>query len=580
MTEKKKTRDEFAIQWKEKIKAGLDYRKRFSTSERWVDFRKMYRGQWDEGIVPVNRVFSYGRTLVPRVYFRSPRVSITATRPDLVWHAKVVEAIDNQLIRETFLKNTLKRSSLDSYLCGTGPIKIGYDSQFGYLPEQAVGESGETATQIGRKEGELIEYQVGVKPGFPWALRVMPEDVVVPWGSSDQHSLPWVAHYILRPLDDVKQDQKYNQEALKDIKGTRTPDKGITDRPEYRPRAQRDKDVIFAELWEVRDLKTKSLLVFCEDKLLLSDGDVLQIEGLPWEFIQFNDDPEFFWAIPDVHILEPQQKELNEVRTQASRHRKIALLKFLYLRTAIKSEELEKFFSGVVGPGVAVDGDSLANVITTLQPHMPPELWREAEVILQDMGEEMGFSPNQLNQFKGGTPPTATESGIVEQSFDVRTDERKDIVGDVLVNIIRKWNQYIFSFWTEDKVIQIVSPEGTPFWIQYTGDQLKGEYFLSVDPESGMPLNRALKYSMAKDLFGTLNGDQLINQILLRKLLLQHYESVEPLAAQLITSGPEINPQEVSNLRQPNPMGVTGAGGSRERPLAFDEAKKKLGGGS
>jgi len=43
-------------------------------------------------------------------------------------------------------------------------------------------------------------------------------------------------------------------------------------------------------------------------------------------------------------------------------------------------------------------------------------------------------------------------------------------------------------------------------------------------------------------------------------------------------SGPEINPQEEAAIRQPNPAGVTGAGGSRERPLEFDEAKRKLGG--
>ena len=208
---------------------------------------------------------------------------------------------------------------------------------------------------------------------------------------------------------------------------------------------------------------------------------------------------------------------------------------------------------------------------------MPTELWREAEIILRDMREALGFGTNQLDEFRGGTPPTATESGIVEQSFDVRVDERKDIVADVLVNIIRKWNQFIFQFWDEERVVQIVSPQGTPFWIKYTGDQLKGEYFLSIDPESGMPLNRVVKYQMAKDLFNLLGGDQLIDQVLLRKLLLQHYESVEPLASQLIMSGPEINPQLVSQVRQPSPIGLAGAGGSRTRPLELEEAGRKLG---
>jgi len=566
----------FAQEWKDRIKAGLDYRKKYSSFQQWEEYRKMYRGQWDSKILPVNRVFSYGRTMVPRVYFRAPRVCITATRPDLVWHAKVVEAIDNQLIRETGLKHTLKEACLDAYLTGIGPIKLGYDSEFGYLPEQAISEDGQTVTQVGRKEGERIEYNPFIKPGFPWALRVMPEDVVVPWGSANSTNLPWIAHYVLRPFEDVKQDQKYRN--TEELKGTRTPDRGGEGRVEFRPREQRDKDVVYAELWEVRDFKTKQILVFCEDQLLLAEADILQVEGLPWEFVEFNPDPEYFWPISDVSILEPQQKELNEVRTQSSRHRAISLLKFLYKKGSIEPEELEKFFSGEVGPGVAVGGEeSVMSAITALQPHIPTELWREAEIILRDMREALGFGANQLGEFRGGTPPTATESGIVEQAFDVRVDERKDIVADVLVNIIRKWNQFIFRFWTEDKVVQIVSPQGTPFWIKYTGDQLKGEYFLSIDPESGMPLNRVVKYQMAKDLFNLLGGDQLIDQVLLRKLLLQHYESIEPLASQLIMSGPEINPQLVSQIRQPSPMGLVGAGGSRTRPLELEEAGRKLG---
>ena len=123
---------------------------------------------------------------------------------------------------------------------------------------------------------------------MPWALRVMPEDIIVPWGSYDMDSLPWVAHYILRPLEDVQEDQKYNKEKTKELKGTRSPDKGGREKPQFRPRDQKDKDVTFAELWEVRDLKTKQILVFCEDQLLMSVDDVLQIEGLPYEFIQFN----------------------------------------------------------------------------------------------------------------------------------------------------------------------------------------------------------------------------------------------------------------------------------------------------
>ena len=128
---KKPTKDEFATQWMDHIKAGIDYRKEYSTRNEWDKYRKYYRGQWDDRIVPINKMFSYGRMMVPKVYFRAPRVSITATHPDMVVHASVVEAIDNLLIKEIMLKYTLKRAALDTFQCGVGPIKLGYDSQFG-----------------------------------------------------------------------------------------------------------------------------------------------------------------------------------------------------------------------------------------------------------------------------------------------------------------------------------------------------------------------------------------------------------------------------------------------------------------
>ncbi len=546
--------DKFTNEWMNRIKDGLDFRKKYSSEKKWPDFRKYYRGQWAESILPVNRIFSYGRSLIPRVYFRSPRVTVTPTRPDLAWHARVVEEIDNMLIQQTMLKGTLKKGALISFLCSVGPIKLGYDSEFGFSAAQIIGQDGSTATQESRTEaGERIEYHENIIPGMPWALPVQPEDVVVPWGSTDASSLPWIAHRIYRPLDDIKQDQKYRNTA--ELQGTRSAD--TAKRWLGSQRAKRDQNEPYGELWEIRDYKSRSIFTFCENKLLLSDQDDLQLaaKGLPWEFITFNEDPEYFWGIGDCEILEPQQLELNEVRTQESKHRRLALIKFLYKKGAIKQDMLDHFLSGEVGPAVEVEEQELlANAIMILQPHIPPDLAGEAQQCLRDMQESIGFGPNQGGQYKAGTPPTALEGSIVNQTFETRIDERQDILSDVLVRIVKKWNQFIFNFWTEEKVIQITSPQGTPFWVKYTGDQIKGDYFLNVDPESGMPVSRMLRYQMAKDLFTTFNGDQTVDQQLLRKILLGTYTPVEPLVRSLLISPESINPQEEGLRRQPLAM--------------------------
>lgn len=565
MPERKKPKvDEFTNNWMSEIRYGIEYRKRYSTRNQWDIYRRYYRGDWAPGIIPINKVFSYGRTLMPRVYFRAPRVTVTPTRPDMIYHAKVVEAIDNLLIKEVMLKKTLKKAILDAYLCGVGFIKLGYDSEFGYIPEQSVTESGETVTQYSRKEkSEKIEYSQMVKPGMPWALRARPEDVIVPWGSEDEDSLPWICHYYLRPLKDIKEDQKYDSNKTKDLQGTRNPTLDQEKRSKaFRPRSEQDKGVTFAELFEIRDFKTRQIMTFCENQLLLSDEDVLQTkEGIPWEFIIFNRDPEYFWSIPDAHIIAPLQEELNTTATQTARHRAIALLKFLYKKGTVTKDELEKCMSGLVGVAVGVEQevDNLQNAISTLQPHIPPELYRDMAQQIQAMREVLGFSQNQEGAFSPYHGKTATESMIVSESSEERTDERRDIMADVLVNIIRKWNWFLFQFWSEAKVVQLVAPDGEPAWIQYTGDELEGDYILSIDAESGMPISRSLKYQMGQDLMKTFNGDQLIDQITLRQIHLDNYDIIDPRAPKLLQPTFAGRPELVSAERQPAP--ITGGGG-------------------
>ena len=575
---KKEQLDPFITRWTEEVEAGIKYMKKYSTQDKWKDWRSHYRGDWGSNLIPVNRTFSYGRTLIPRVYFRSPRVSITATRPEFVRHALVVEAVDNMLIKALNLKKTLKTAILNTYISGTAPIKLGFDSEYGYLPEQAIGENSSTATQIARREQRAIEYNTNVKPGMPWALPAMPEDVIIPWGYKDSDSLPWVAHRILRPLEDIKQDQKYQN--TKDLAGTKQASSELQRRSAF----QEDKTNLFGELFEIRVFDTKEIIVICENQLLLKSDDILQSGGLPWEFLTFNEDPEYFWGIPDAYILEPQQKELNEVKTQQSRHRKIALLKFLYLKGAVTEDQMNQFLSGEVGPAIGVDAESLATAIITLQPHMPPELWTEAAQVMNDMRESMGFSENQVGGYnrKGGNV-SATETSEIAQGVDMRIDERKDIVADVMLNIIHKWNDMIFNLWDSEKIIEIVGPHGGSEWVEFTGDQIKCEYKINIDVDSGFPMTGNAKRQLADGLFKTYGGDPLMDQLKVRQFHLSQYENLMPGILSCIRD-PQKQPNDPNAMlaaaRQPSPMGAgsqTGSGspsgtnrGGGAKPLNFE----------
>jgi len=329
----------------------------------------------------------------------------------------------------------------------------------------------------------------------------------------------------------------------------------------------------YALLYEIRDAREKKIIVISEGYVLLEEEDALQIEGLPWEFIIPNPDPDCFWGIPDVRMMKAQQEELNEIRTQASRHRRIALLKFLYAKGALSKENLDKLLGEFLGPGIEVNSDNVTAAVQLLQPHVPPDFANEALMVLQDMRETLGFSRNQLGEFAGQrTPPTAAESLIVQAATEVRIDERRDITADVLANILRKWNQYIFSFWNRERIVRILGPNGVRYWIRFTGEEIRGEYTITVDPESGLPITRGLRYQQARELFRLLLGNPYIDQTLLHKLLLEQFEWIDPTWPLIV------KPEQFRQTLPTPPEGARGrpqGAGTPEEPETIEEVIRR-----
>lgn len=556
----------FVEEWQYLIDLGEKYKIKFSTCKDWPKWRAWYRGDFDEDCETpdynINRIFSYIKSAIPRVYFRTPSISITARRPEYSAHARVVETLDNWLVLETNIKESLKTAILDAYLSGIGPIKLGYDSEFGFIPEQAVGENRETATQAGVKDGTAIEYNQSIQPGMPWASAVLPDDIVTPWGYTNARSLPWIAHRIVRPLADVKQDQKYDQRARLSLKGGFSIPSDKSRDNNLWSNGNRES---YCLLYEIRDYKRKKLIVICEDRCLMEVDDTLQIDGAPYEFIIFNEDRERFWPIPDAKILEPQQLEMNECRQYSRKARKQMLLKFLYQKNAITQENLEKLLSNDIedaSAGVEILAENILSAVHVMQPGtaMSDALIREFQQLDADMRDALGFSQNQMGEFVPFHNKTAKEAGIVDESSNLRSDERRDVVADVLSNIVRKWNQYIFTYWDKPKLVEIIGMDGLQYWVEYTGQQLKAEYTLVINPETGQPVSRNLRQQVAQNMFQMFNQDPYVDQLGLRRLVMQQTDLIDPGYQNLVRMDP---------MAQQNQMGV-----SPQSPIPLGDFQK------
>lgn len=503
--------------WMEQIRKGVEWRNKQAHRASWEQWRNWYRGKWSGGTLPVNVYFKMLRTMVPRVYFRNPTVSITPRRGqdgrlDYWLFSQLLERVDNTLFDRMRLKHAMKQAVQDSFMFGTGIIKMGYGGQHLATPDPV-----DTSEPVQNRKGQRLEYHSNILPETPWVLRVPTGRFIVPQYTLDWPSTRWAAHEERRHIDDVKSDPT--------LKHVANIEPGVL--------VQHGEDALNkiadqVSLIEIRDKKTGEVFILCptnKDKVLAVEDDELQYDArLPYFPIQFNPDDDGFWAVPDAKILEPHQKEVNEIRDVMRRHRKISVLKYIVRQGAVTADSLTKLMSpNEVAAVVQVDKDAqvqLEQALKELQAgDIPQGLIKADQMEQQVIQEVLGLGVNQFGEYAPGSADrSATEAMIVNQAVQIRTDERRDIVADVLVDITEHLNHLILERWEGSHVVDILGPEGEQIWVEFKAEQLKSlEYDVRVDPDSAVPETRQLRRQNASQVYIAAAQDKAFDPMKLRK---------------------------------------------------------------
>ena len=541
--------------WVDLIEAGTRYKEDYGNSKNWPTYRNYGRGIFSgynstaSGILPYNVTYAMGRTLVPNIYFRNPYITTSSRyKPGLALQAKLLEAVDNWLIQELAIKQAFKTAVMDCYYTNRGIIKVGYDSLAGSIDTgrsihaklRDILKPDNSVYNTGKKKGEKVEYNVNVKPGMPWAIRVMPDYFIVPFGVRSLDECPWVDHVVIRPTKDVKDDPVYKNTA--DLEGSHV---SQLNKKYHNNKFFQDlmKDVDLCEIHEIRDFKKGEIKTFVpgHDKWIREpQEDKLQLEGLPFVDFTFNEDTEYYWGPSDVQIIEPQQLEVNEARTQAMYHRRVALIKFLIEEGRMDDSEVDKMLSENVAPACFVKG-APREVVSLLQPHMPQDINQWTEIIRSDVRELLGHSKQQMGELPPGRR-TAKEIDVVQRAHDIRMDERRDIVADALGKLVRKINQVIFDRWDQTQVAQVVGVDGAKYWVEYDKKNIAGEYDIKVDVESMTPMTKAAKKRDILQVIQAVGKNPRANIDVLMRMLLREYEWMDAMS---------VLPEAVETQQQP-----------------------------
>lgn len=545
--------------WIDAVAKGKQFRKDYAQEPRWDDWRRWGRGQWNRGILPSNVYFKMIRTLVPRTYFRNPSVSVTQTKPgmDEMLLAKLMERADNKLLDLMDFKGQMKRSVLQTTMFGTSFMRRGYGAEFTPTPEELGTEGPDVG---GRKLPIHVEYNDLVAGNRPWSLNAHPGSIIVPRNCVSIHDARWVCFETTRTKTDLAADPRFkNTKMLQDgIKGTG----GSLIASGGKARQEG------TLLWEIRDKKTRAVFVIApyvnfteRDKVepLFFDEDKLQRHGrLPCYPLIFNQDDEVFWGISDSIIIEPQQLEKNQIRTQMMYHRRVMLAKFLYEKGAISPDELSKMLSDS-NVGIAVELKNIAGVKELDMGgviNIVNGLGGLENIIDREVQEQLGLGVNQFGEYAPGSADrSATEANIVNQATAIRIDERRDTCADLMTDFVADMNQDIYEYWTEDMVIDLVGPAGVPIWVKFHPQLLQhGQYDVKVDPDSSIPLTKQYREQKATQVYNLLYGkNQSVNPDQLTHFLLNELYGVD---ADSILSAPVMQ----TSQQQPMEFGQAVAG--------------------
>jgi hypothetical protein len=545
--------------WLEQIKHGEEFRKKFAYEQQWQTWRSYYRGNWADDIMPLNLFYTYMRTIVPRIYFRDPTISISPTKPGLenMMFARIMERIDTKLLKNMKFKRVMKSTVQDAFLLGTGIAKLGFG---GFYSPTIMDDYPGAPTD---SKGFEVEHH-NTESMMPWVAKTNPGNFVVPYGTKWLDHSRWVAEKIVRPISDIQRDPRFtNTAGLKsfDVDGSRMAAGSIV-----RP-------IKVANLYEIRDTYTGKVFVLAPDhskdnKLIYEGADLFLTSygGFPYFLNTFNEDDEAVWGLPDSKILEYYQLEINEIKTQIQRHRRLSLVKILIKDKAMSESEAEKLVSEDVGAVAFIrgQGDIRSNVLYT-NSTIPRELFVAADTLMQDTRESLGFSRNEFGEFNSRSgDTTATEANIVKMASEIRIDERRDGLADSVVDFVRMMHGVVLDNWGDEQVVDLIGPGGVQVWLRVRGESLrKNKFSIKVDPDTAIPETRASREQRAIQLYQFLSANPLIDPIKLTQYLL--HEMKGPQFDDIMKMLPGVNgagdrPIEVSDFGNMLQQSISNAG--------------------
>jgi hypothetical protein len=124
-------------------------------------------------------------------------------------------------------------------------------------------------------------------------------------------------------------------------------------------------------------------------------------------------------------------------------------------------------------------------------------------MILEDINLVSGVSEYQ----RGNQPEvrrTATEAAMINDGANARAADKLAIVERAIGDIAERVVKLTQEFLTTDRVARIAGPNGAASWIQYSPDDIQGDFDFMVEAGSTQPNNESSRRQAALQLMDAM----------------------------------------------------------------------------
>lgn len=289
------------------------------------------------------------------------------------------------------------------------------------------------------------------------------------------------------------------------------------------------------------------------DKPLLEDTWNWDHPRYPFRVRQNVGDTDQFWGIPGPLMMEHQQRELNESRSQMSDHRRRFVPKFLAREGTLSTKGINALKSTDAGEVVFHTSNDDIAIAPIVMPPVQPEVYSTETQLVADIQTIMGVSQYEIGQaptkrITGAEVDAIQERGGARAKNDLQEFETwcAEVAEDCLA--------WLKMYSVKTRQIPLYDMEGNiQGWPDFNRDQIRGEYDIEVYANSTTPPSNAENIQAIGFLIQSLNP--LIQLALPAQQL---GINLMPLVRQLLKSIPDI--RNVDQILPPTPqMGPQGA---------------------